>query len=193
MRLGLSLKRLLVLVNLCLFGFVLSACSVNSGTNFREALGIDKRPPDEFSVVTKAPLVVPPNYDLRPPKEGAEPLNRIDPRLAAREAAFGSAAKSSDASRGEAALLGAAGASSASPDIRNKLNRESASLAKKDKKLTSKVLFWQKKAEDGAVVDPKAEAARIKANKAAGKQVNAGKIKMINCRNKSATDSVDCK
>lgn len=181
------------LLTICLLGFAVSACSINSGSNLREALGIDKRAPDEFSVVTKAPLVVPPNYDLRPPKEGAPPLNRTDPRLAARETTFGSSGKARDVSRGEAALIGAAGANQATPDIRNQLNRESENLAKKDKKLTSKVLFWQKAPKDGAVLDPKAEAARLKANKSAGKQANVGKTKMLNCRNKSSTDNVDCK
>lgn len=176
-----------------LAGLTLSACSINSGTGMREALGIDKNPPDEFSVVTKSPLVVPPNYDLRPPEEGAPPLNRTDPRLAARETTFGSAGKSREISRGEAALIGAAGADNASPDIRNKLNREAKDIAKKDKKLASKVLFWQKKPEQGAVIDAKAESARIKAARASGKAVNTGKTKMLNCDSKSSNDSVDCK
>lgn len=187
------MNRLLPVFAAICSGLAISACSINNSSNIREALGIDKTPPDEFAVVTKAPLVVPPNYDLRPPKEGAEPLNRTDPRLAARETTFGSSGRPRDISRGEAALLGKAGADSASPEIRSKLNRESAALAKKDEKLTSKVLFWQKKPEDGAVIDPKAEAARIEANKAAGKTVTAGKTKMLNCRNKSSTDNVDCK
>ena len=176
-----------------LAGLALSACSVNSGTGLREALGIDKNPPDEFSVVTKSPLVVPPNYDLRPPEEGAPPLNRTDPRLAARETTFGSAGKSREVSRGEAALIGAAGADNASPEIRSKLNRESKDIAKKDKKLASKVLFWQKKPKEGAVIDAKAEAERIKAARASGKSISDGKTKMLNCANKSSTDSVECK
>ena len=158
----LSFRRLCALFAIGFFGLVLSACSINKNSGIREALGIDKRPPDEFAVVTKAPLVVPPNYDLRPPKEGAAPLNRTDPRLAARETTFGSRGKSRDLSRGEAALIGAAGADNARPEIRTELNRESEALAKKDKKLTSKVLFWQKPPKQGVVIDPKAEAARIR-------------------------------
>ena len=41
----------------------------------RNALGMTKVTPDEFRVVSKAPLVVPPEYALRPPAPG-EPVDR---------------------------------------------------------------------------------------------------------------------
>ena len=34
------------------------------------ALGGKKNPPDEFAIATKAQLVVPPDYSLRPPRPG---------------------------------------------------------------------------------------------------------------------------
>ena len=37
---------------------------------FRDAVGLNKRAPDEFAVVSKAPLVIPPDYGLRPPRPG---------------------------------------------------------------------------------------------------------------------------
>jgi Protein of unknown function (DUF3035) len=37
----------------------------------QDALGMSKRAPDEFAVVRRAPLIVPPDYDLRPPDPGA--------------------------------------------------------------------------------------------------------------------------
>jgi hypothetical protein len=46
----------------------LGACS--KGT-VQDALGMSKRSPDEFAVVRRAPLIVPPDYDLRPPDPGA--------------------------------------------------------------------------------------------------------------------------
>jgi DUF3035 family protein len=36
----------------------------------QNALGIGKRTPDEFSVVQRAPLVIPPDFELRPPRPG---------------------------------------------------------------------------------------------------------------------------
>ena len=47
-------------------GLTLTGC-----TAFRTAIGATKNPPDEFTVVTKAPLVIPPDFNLRPPQPGA--------------------------------------------------------------------------------------------------------------------------
>jgi hypothetical protein len=47
-------------------GLVLSGC-----TNFKRAVGIEQVSPDEFAVESRAPLTMPPDFDLRPPKPGA--------------------------------------------------------------------------------------------------------------------------
>src|SRR5579871_6519212 len=54
----------------------------------REAAGVVKEPPDEFAVVTKSPLVVPPDFNLRPPKPGAQPTNQTSPTDSAQAALF---------------------------------------------------------------------------------------------------------
>ncbi len=174
-------------------GLVLSGCSIGTTSGVREALGLDKNPPDEFAVVTKAPLVVPPNYELRPPQEGAAPLNAVDPRLAARESTFGSSGKVRTASRGEAALLRKAGAYNADGTIRRTLNKESASIAAKNRSMTSKILFWQKPDKQGAVIDARAEAKRLQKNRRSGKRANAGAVKMRNCANaRRSSDKLRC-
>ncbi|MBK5955442.1 hypothetical protein CCR92_15760, partial [Rhodospirillum rubrum] len=43
----------------------LSGCS-----NAKKSLGLDRQPPDEFKVVTRAPLAMPPDFNLRPPQPG---------------------------------------------------------------------------------------------------------------------------
>jgi hypothetical protein len=45
---------------------LLTGCS-----GFRQALGMDRVGPDEFAVESRAPLTVPPEFDLRPPQPGA--------------------------------------------------------------------------------------------------------------------------
>jgi hypothetical protein len=40
-------------------------------TDFRQMLGIDRVGPDEFAVESRAPLTIPPEFDLRPPQPGA--------------------------------------------------------------------------------------------------------------------------
>jgi hypothetical protein len=46
----------------------LASCS---GGGWRQMIGLDQPPPDEFAVESRAPLTVPPDFDLRPPKPGA--------------------------------------------------------------------------------------------------------------------------
>ena len=41
-----------------------------AGGSVQDALGLGKRAPDEFSVVQRAPLVIPPDFELRPPRPG---------------------------------------------------------------------------------------------------------------------------
>jgi len=56
---------LLAVACLCV-SLVLSGC-----TGFRQALGMDRVGPDEFAVESRAPLTIPPEFDLRPPQPGA--------------------------------------------------------------------------------------------------------------------------
>lgn len=39
--------------------------------DFRRAVGMDRVGPDEFAVESRAPLTIPPEFDLRPPQPGA--------------------------------------------------------------------------------------------------------------------------
>jgi len=55
-------------------GLVMLSLSTLGGCaqgSVQEALGMGKRAPDEFAVVKRAPLIVPPDFDLRPPDPGA--------------------------------------------------------------------------------------------------------------------------
>jgi hypothetical protein len=47
-------------------GAVLAGCS-----NWKQTLGIEPLPPDEFAVESRAPLTIPPDFNLRPPAPGA--------------------------------------------------------------------------------------------------------------------------
>ena len=109
---------------LCLL--TLGACE---GT--REAIGIGaKQSPDEFAVVTRAPLSLPPDYGLRPPKPGAQRPQEAEVKDSARsllvESAGGAPMTNASATvtRGELALLTKAGATNTDPNIRQVINRE---------------------------------------------------------------------
>jgi hypothetical protein len=62
---GRRLGPLFAIVCLAL-GTMLSGC-----TDIRRAIGMDRVGPDEFAVESRAPLTIPPDYDLRPPAPGA--------------------------------------------------------------------------------------------------------------------------
>ena len=57
-----------------------------------KALGVNKVTPDEFRVVARAPLVVPPDYSLRPPAPGEPRPQELQPESQARAAMLGQAA-----------------------------------------------------------------------------------------------------
>src|SRR5713101_2368908 len=82
----------------------------------QKALGMTKITPDEFRVVTKAPLVLPPDYSLRPPAPGEPRPQELLPESAARAAVLG-AREGLDRSDGEKYLVGRAGAERADPLI----------------------------------------------------------------------------
>ena len=58
-----------------MLGAALAALAGCSGT-VQEKLGLGKRAPDEFQVVRRAPLILPPDYSLRPPAARRSPGRR---------------------------------------------------------------------------------------------------------------------
>jgi hypothetical protein len=65
----------------CLAGVLaLSGC-----TGFKQAIGLEPTMPDEFEVVSRAPLTIPPDFDLRPPKPGAPRPQEVSAAKLARE------------------------------------------------------------------------------------------------------------
>ncbi|PTS78902.1 DUF3035 domain-containing protein, partial [Sphingomonas sp. HMWF008] len=72
--------------------------------------------PDEFAVARQAPLVIPPDFSLTPPRPGAARANDVSPNAQALEALFGG---TSQRSAGETATIAAAGVDSDDPGIRS--------------------------------------------------------------------------
>ncbi|SRR5258706_1951874 len=96
--------------------------------SFSEAIGAAKNPPDEFTVLTKSPLIIPPDYNLRPPQPGVASRNEPDPDDQARvalfpqDAATQAAALGSAYSDGEKLLLSKTNALGVDPNIRKQVN-----------------------------------------------------------------------
>jgi len=118
----------------------------------QKALGMSKVTPDEFRIVTKAPLVVPPDYALRPPAPGEPRPQELQPESAARNALLGQR-EAEQRTDGEKLLVAKAGAEKADPLVRYVVDDEFGGIAHKEKGFADKVMFWKK---DDAAAKPAA-------------------------------------
>ncbi|HEU0118021.1 MAG TPA: DUF3035 domain-containing protein [Alphaproteobacteria bacterium] len=158
----------------------LSACG-----DMREGLGLGRSPPDEFAVVDRPPLSMPPDFGLRPPKPGAPRPQEVDLNQRANETLFGDNSKagtseaSADTSGAEKALLDQTGATKADPNIREIVERENSDKVAGNDHLIQQLMWWKEDEKPGTVVDPVAEAERIKEAKDKGTPINQGATPVI--------------
>jgi hypothetical protein len=177
---GLRSPRMLAPCLALMIAFGLGGCS-----DARKALGYDKAPPDEFRIVSRAPLSLPPDAS-RPQEQSSQ--------QAARQALLGNTAARpvapEGASPGEAALLARVGAPRTDPRIRELVDRESSALAEADRTFFDRLVFWRKEDEPGMVVDPQREAQRLRENQALGRSVTDGETPTIRRRKKGALEGI---
>jgi hypothetical protein len=160
---------------------LLAAITLSGCTDARRALGYDKSPPDEFAVVSRAPLAQPPDFNLRPPAPGAprpqEGTSSDQARAALTPGKTG--VMNASLSKGEQALMIKSGADKAPPDIRRKVDEESSAIVEADNGFTEKLIFWRSAPIPGDPVDAQGEANRLKANASLGKPATAGDTVII--------------
>jgi hypothetical protein len=172
-------------------GLALTGCG-----DARKAMGFEKSTPDEFKIVNRAPLSLPPDYSLRPPQPGAgRPQEQTVPEQA-RQVLLGAGGAQTrpaippGASAGEAALLAKVGTTQSDPRIRELVERDSATLADADRTFLDRIVFWRKPDEPGTVVDPEREAQRLRENQALGRPVTEGDTPIIRRRKKGALEGI---
>lgn len=164
---------------------LLTGCS-----SARDIVGLSKQSPDEFEVVTRAPLSLPPDYGLRVPvpnisrsqekslggsaddllrQRGSQPpgqkLSRVD--------------RSGAISPAEDAILGRAKAKITNQSIRAEINSDNKTISDTDEKLIEKIIFWQGTKKPVAVLDPEKESERIKGLKSDGKPIGNSAVPVI--------------
>lgn len=113
---------------------------------FSDALGLSRSSPDEFTVLTKEPLVVPPNVNLRPPARGEAQPPEVRSVNRSREVVFGRGVKKDEnMSQGENVILARAGATEATRTIRDVVDTEqdASPRARKDDEVVDDILFWR--------------------------------------------------
>ena len=174
-------------------------CVLASCEKSREAFGLEKMPPDEFQVVTRAPLAMPPDFGLRAPAPGAQRPQDVQTSQQARDILLQqtSSAGGREAlpaaprglTPGESALLSQAKALNADPKIRDTIDRETSMLADADKSFVDSLLFWQEKDPPGTIIDPQREQRRLQEASALG-QAPAGPPPVIERRKKGWLEGI---
>jgi DUF3035 family protein len=156
-----EMRLLTTILALSLTSAALSGCD-----SLRRAAGLNKKSPDEFAVTTKAPLVIPPDFNLRPPLPGAPPTNTLDPSSNAELALFSNTADPQTVAasmRGnytpaEKMFLANAKAGAADPGIRARLNADQrAAIQNADRSFTDRILNSPVTPDNGKPVNADAE------------------------------------
>ena len=126
---------------------MLPACQSTSN-----ALGLRKDAPNEFNILTNAPLVVPPEYNLRPPAPNEAGLYNNYSQRAAREALIGNV-DPAEPTRGEQVFIALAGGTRADQEIRIKLDGQN-SVERKTESFSDRILYFRDGARRDAQGNP---------------------------------------
>lgn len=186
---GKMTNKITIALGLVVAGFVLNGCTSQENNVFGE----EKAAPDEFAVYSRAPLSLPPNFGLRPPKPGATRPQTVMTRNEAKEALLSSGGKAppkasqtsalddANLTPGVRALLSNTGADKANPEIRSLVNSETAALSGGvDENFADSLLFWRKQEGlKGAVIDPAVEERRIRRKNSEGEAVEESPVPKI--------------
>ncbi len=151
--------------------------------------GLVRDSPDEFTVETRAPLSMPPDYQLHAPQPGAARPQEVTSQAAAEAAlapdtALRGGAPSGPETAGQQALVAEAGPA-APADIRHRVDQE-ASLDRPGQSLSDRLLFWQSAPPAGTALDPSRESQRLRTNAALGQPATTGDTPAVNEKPKSS-------
>ena len=146
-------------------GFCLTFSGLAGCASAGKRLGLTKNAPNEFNILTKAPLVVPPEYNLLPPQIGASSSENNYSQEAARKALIGDI-DDAEPTRGEIVLMTKAGVGRANQNIRIEIDGQN-SVERKTSGFTDRVMFWNNGQMIGPngnpiPLDPEIEAQRMK-------------------------------
>ena len=164
------------ITKLLLAGCVISLTGC-TGDQLSRNLGLVRDAPDEFTVTTRAPLAMPPNFALPPPRPGTTRPQEQSERAKAEEALVPQMALTppeTGSSPGQQALVQQAGPQPVQ-DIRTEVDQEAAKArAQASGGFFSGLMFWRPPPKPGIVVDPTKESQRLRENSALGQSQDTG-------------------
>lgn len=168
-----------------LAGCTLALTACGNGDSLSRTFGLTRDAPNEFLVTTRAPLSMPPDFSLRPPRPGAPRPMEQSERTQAEEALVPQIAlgtPQAGESPGQQALLQESG-----PPVSNAIRTQVDADARMEQANTgfvNRLLFWRKSPPKGIVVDPQKEAQRLRENAALGESPEVGDTPIIQPRRK---------
>ncbi|MBP2298223.1 DUF3035 domain-containing protein [Azospirillum picis] len=183
------------MARLPLIGLALAALALAGCSDVRRSIGLDRQSPDEFSVVSRAPLTLPPSMqDLPKPRPGALRPQDSTPTNVAAGALFGGGGRSAaaaGATTGEKSLIAQAGSRDGiDPGIRAKVDQETTQLIVADKSWIDSLLFWQTQEQPFSIVDPAKEQQRLREAQAQGKPVTGATTPTIERKRKAPLEGL---
>jgi hypothetical protein len=186
----------------------LLAPAVAGCSSTKEMLGLTKRSPDEFQVVSRAPLSMPPDFSLRPPTPGAPRPQEGTTREQAQEIvtnystrststlqpdqipSIGEGEQTSTESAGESAFLQSASLTGIDPNIRKLVDEETSADQDASQTFLDDLVFWRSPEPYGTVVDPVAEQKRLQENQALGQPTDTGETPIIERKKKGLLEGI---
>lgn len=160
-------RSIVLLILLAVAALPLAGCD-----SFNRAIGKTRVIPDEFQVVSNAPLAIPPDYALRPPRVGGGRDQELSSSAQARESVFRAGDQQQAAlpppktgrSVGEADLLRETGAATAPSDIRQLVETDPKEGVPFERSLVDKLVFWEgpKTPPSVDVINPSEENSRLR-------------------------------
>lgn len=180
-------------IALPLIAVVVATLGLSACQSVKQELGVGRNSPDEFTVVKRAPLTLPPDYSLRVPSTGAAPPAAIASNQA-KTIVLGTTQAPVESGSAEEQLLSKMGAQNARADIRDVISEENGFIALDNQKAINKLMFWSDK-EPGdeslpvSKIDAKKEAERLKKAQEQGAPINSGDVPVIEPK-KSTIDKI---
>ena len=161
------MRKNLFFSSLSIAAFSLLAIGLSGCSDFRQAIGTEKSSPDEFEVVIRPPLSLPPDFGARPQANNASQSAALAPVTSASKIDLlrpraGKATSFDDVFAFD----------KIEEDIRTKIDEETAGIIY-EKRLPLQVIFGGLP-NVGPVVDTLAEDARIRRNQLQQKAINEG-------------------
>jgi len=153
------------MLNFSLLGAALFLCS--ACTDFKRAIGSEKSSPDEFEVVVRPPLSLPPQFNARPAGQDTDTA-----AVAASNALDRSTLIFNQRQANAEGFNDLFAFDQIEKDIRTKIDEETAGI-RFERRLPFQIVFGDLP-NVGPVVDKMAEDARIRRNQLQGRAINEG-------------------